>query len=71
VYDTALWTDEVLARRAAHYGLSVDEYKTANVLQQEVSSADVATAIALLAGTSFSKTTGAQLPVDSGNERVI
>ncbi|MDP6650785.1 MAG: bifunctional aldolase/short-chain dehydrogenase [Gammaproteobacteria bacterium] len=71
VYDTAIWTDEVLTRRAAHYGMSVDEYKTANVLQQEVSSADVATAIALLAGTSFSKTTGAQVPVDSGNERVI
>ncbi len=42
-----------------------------DVLRQEVSSADVATAIVLLAGTSFSKTTGAQLPVDSGNERVI
>ena len=71
VYDTAIWTDAVLASRAANYGLSVEEYKTANVLKKEVTSADVATAIAVLAGASFSKTTGAQIPIDAGNERVI
>ena len=71
VYDTAIWTDEVLASRAANYGLTVDQYKTANVLKKEVTSADVATAIAVLAGASFSKTTGAQVPIDAGNERVI
>ncbi|MEO1088553.1 MAG: SDR family NAD(P)-dependent oxidoreductase, partial [Acidobacteriota bacterium] len=26
VFDTALWTDEVLAQRAAHYGLTVEAY---------------------------------------------
>jgi rhamnose utilization protein RhaD (predicted bifunctional aldolase and dehydrogenase)/NAD(P)-dependent dehydrogenase (short-subunit alcohol dehydrogenase family) len=71
VYDTAIWTDEVLAQRAAHYGLTVEEYKTANVLKAEVSSADVASAISLFAGTALSKTTGSQLPVDGGHERVI
>ncbi len=71
VYDTAIWTEEVLASRAEHYGLTVDQYKSANVLRTEVSSADVAKAVSLFAGASLSKTTGAQLPIDGGNERVI
>lgn len=71
VYDTAIWTDEVLASRAKHYGISVDEYKTANVLKTEVASIDVAKAVTLFAGAALSKTTGAQLPIDGGNERVI
>jgi len=71
VYDTAIWTEEVLAERAEHYGLSVEEYKTANVLQSEVYSQDVAKAVVLFAGKSLAKTTGAQLPIDGGNERVI
>lgn len=71
VYDTAIWTDEVLAARAEHYGLTVEQYKTANILKTEVSSADVATAVALFAGNSLAKTTGSQLPVDGGNERVV
>ena len=32
VYDTAIWTDEVLTARAKHYGLTVEEYKTNNIL---------------------------------------
>ena len=71
VYDTGLWTDEVLAARAAHYGKTVNEYKSDNVLRTEVHAADVARAVALFAGTALAKTTGAQLPVDGGNERVI
>lgn len=71
VYDTGIWTDEVLASRAAHYGLSIEEYKTRNVLGTEVTSQDVARAVCLFAGTSLGKTTGAQLPVDGGNDRVI
>lgn len=71
VYDTALWTDEILASRAANYGLTVDEYKTANVLGTPVCSADVAAAVLALASQQFACTTGAQLPVDGGNERVI
>jgi rhamnose utilization protein RhaD (predicted bifunctional aldolase and dehydrogenase)/NAD(P)-dependent dehydrogenase (short-subunit alcohol dehydrogenase family) len=71
VFDTGIWTDEVLAARAAHYGLSVEEYKKRNVLGVEVTSRDVAELAAELCGPLFAKTTGAQVPVDGGNERVI
>ncbi len=71
VFDTAIWTDEVLERRARHYGLSVQEYRTANLLKSEVTSHDVAALACAMAGPLFAKTTGAQLPVDGGNERVI
>ncbi len=71
VFDTGLWTAEVLTARAAHYGLSVEQYKQRNVLKTEVSSRDVAELAAELCGPLFAKTTGAQVPVDGGNERVI
>ena len=71
VYDTGLWTPEVLAARAAAYGVSVEQYRKGNVLKTEVSSNDVAELAAAMCGALFSKTTGAQLPVDGGNERVI
>ena len=71
VYDTAIWTDEVLSERAAHYHLSVEEYRISNILKTEVKSTDVAKAVTLFAGTTLAKTTGAQLAVDGGNERVI
>lgn len=71
VYDTAIWTEEVLANRAAHYGLTVDAYKTNNILGIEVASQDVADLIVLLLGPAFAKVTGIQLPIDGGNNRVI
>ena len=71
VFDTGLWTEEVLAARAKHYGLTVDEYKKNNVLKTEVTSRDVAELTAELCGSLFAKTTGAQIPVDGGNDRVI
>jgi NAD(P)-dependent dehydrogenase (short-subunit alcohol dehydrogenase family) len=71
VFDTSIWTDDVLRTRAEQYGLSVDEYKRNNVLQVEVTSKDVAELAAELCGPLFGKTTGAQLPVDGGNKRVI
>ena len=71
VFDTGIWTDAVLAQRAKHYGLSVDEYKTNNVLRTEVGSRDVAELAAEMCGPLFAKTTAAQVPVDGGNERVI
>lgn len=71
VFDTGLWTEEVLASRAKHYGLSIDEYKRNNVLKTEVTSRDVAELAAEMCGSLFAKTTGAQLPVDGGNDRVI
>jgi rhamnose utilization protein RhaD (predicted bifunctional aldolase and dehydrogenase)/NAD(P)-dependent dehydrogenase (short-subunit alcohol dehydrogenase family) len=71
VFDTGIWTEEVLRARAASYGLTVEQYKTNNVLQVEVTSRDVAELAAELCGPLFAKTTGAQIPVDGGNERVI
>jgi rhamnose utilization protein RhaD (predicted bifunctional aldolase and dehydrogenase)/NAD(P)-dependent dehydrogenase (short-subunit alcohol dehydrogenase family) len=71
VFDTGLWTQEVLASRAAHYAMSVEDYKTNNLLHTEVTSRDVAELAAELCGPLFAKTTAAQIPVDGGNERVI
>jgi NAD(P)-dependent dehydrogenase (short-subunit alcohol dehydrogenase family) len=71
VFDTGIWTDDVLAARAAHYGLSVEQYKRRNLLRTDITSRDVAELAAELCGPLFAKTTGAQLPVDGGNERVI
>ena len=71
VFDTALWTPEVIEARARHYKLTVEEYKTNNVLKVEVFSQDVAELAAAMCGPLFAKTTGAQVPVDGGNERVI
>jgi NAD(P)-dependent dehydrogenase (short-subunit alcohol dehydrogenase family) len=71
VFDTGIWTDEVLESRANHYGLSVKEYKTNNILGVEINSHDVSELAAEMCGKLFSKTTAAQVPVDGGNERVI
>jgi rhamnose utilization protein RhaD (predicted bifunctional aldolase and dehydrogenase)/NAD(P)-dependent dehydrogenase (short-subunit alcohol dehydrogenase family) len=71
VFDTGIWTEEVLASRAKSYGLSVQEYKTNNLLKTEITSADVADLVLTTSGGSFSRTTGAQIPIDGGNERVI
>jgi NAD(P)-dependent dehydrogenase (short-subunit alcohol dehydrogenase family) len=71
VFDTGLWTEEVLAQRAKQYGMTVEAYKRNNVLRIEVRSLDVAELAAEMCGPLFAKTTGAQLPVDGGNERVI
>jgi rhamnose utilization protein RhaD (predicted bifunctional aldolase and dehydrogenase)/NAD(P)-dependent dehydrogenase (short-subunit alcohol dehydrogenase family) len=72
VFDTGIWTDAVLAERAAHYGLTVAEYKRSKtLLKVQVASRDVAELAAALCGALFAKTTGAQIPVDGGNERVV
>ncbi len=71
VFDTGIWSEEVLQARADHYGMSVEEYKSRNVLKVEVTSRDVAELTAEMCGPLFAKTTAAQLPVDGGNERVI
>jgi len=71
VFDTALWTTEVLENRAKHYGMSVEEYKTNNLLKTEITSSDVARLICTMVSPVFGKTTGAQVPIDGGNERVI
>jgi rhamnose utilization protein RhaD (predicted bifunctional aldolase and dehydrogenase)/NAD(P)-dependent dehydrogenase (short-subunit alcohol dehydrogenase family) len=71
VYDTALWTEEVLASRAKAYNLTVEQYKKNNLLKTEVASKDVAELAAEMCGALFAKTTAAQVPVDGGNERVV
>lgn len=71
VFDTALWTEELLAKRAEHYGMSVDDYKRRNLLHTEIKSADVARLVRAMADDTFIATTGAQVPIDGGNERVI
>ncbi len=71
VFDTAIWTKEVLEKRARHYNMTVEQYKTNNILRTEITSRDVADLVCTMAGPAFNKTTGAQIPIDGGNERVI
>jgi len=71
VFDTAIWTDEVLANRAKAYGMSVDEYKTNNVLKTEIKSTNVAELVCAMAGIAFAKTTGSQVAIDGGSDRII
>ena len=71
VYDTGLWSEDLLAQRAKAYNLTVEQYKKRNLLKTEVASSDVAELAAEMCGTLFGKTTAAQVPVDGGNERVI
>jgi len=71
VFDTAVWTEEVLKSRAAHYGLTVEQYKTKNILKTDITSHDVAELAAAMCGPLFARTTASQVPVDGGNDRVI
>ena len=71
VFDTGMWSEEILAERAAHCGVTVEEYRTNNVLGTEVKSADVARLCVAMCGPAFAKTTGSQVAVDGGHERVI
>ncbi|MEA1891550.1 MAG: SDR family oxidoreductase, partial [Campylobacterota bacterium] len=71
VFDTAIWTDEVLENRAKAYGMSVEEYKTNNVLKTEIKSSDVAELVCAMASKPFAKTTGSQVAIDGGSDRII
>ncbi len=71
VFDTGLWSEEIIRERARQYGVSPEEYRRSNVLGTEVRSTDVARLVTAMCGTAFAKTTGAQVPIDGGNERVI
>lgn len=71
VFDTKLWTEENLKRSAERYNMTVEEYKTRNLLKTEIKSKDVGNMVAAMASPLFGKTTGAQVPVDGGNDRVI
>jgi rhamnose utilization protein RhaD (predicted bifunctional aldolase and dehydrogenase)/NAD(P)-dependent dehydrogenase (short-subunit alcohol dehydrogenase family) len=71
VFDTRLWTPEMLAERARQYGVDVETYRRRNLLRTEIKSEDVARAVVALCDNTFRVTTGAQIPIDGGNERVI
>ena len=71
VFDTGLWTEEVLNQRAANYEMTVDEYKARNLLKMEVKARHVASVVVELCSDRFGATTGAQIPIDGGNERTI
>jgi len=71
VFDTELWTEEKLKRSAERYGMSVEEYKTRNLLKTEIASKDVSELCISMCSSVFGKTTGAQIPIDGGNDRII
>ncbi len=71
VFDTGIWTDEVIQARAAHYGLTVDQYKRRNLLGVEIKSHYVGEFVAEMLGPLFENITGAQIPIDGGSDRVI
>jgi NAD(P)-dependent dehydrogenase (short-subunit alcohol dehydrogenase family) len=71
VFDTAIWTEAVLKRSAERYGITVEEYKARNLMKTEIKSVDIGRMVAAMASPLFGKTTGAQVPVDGGNDRVI
>jgi rhamnose utilization protein RhaD (predicted bifunctional aldolase and dehydrogenase)/NAD(P)-dependent dehydrogenase (short-subunit alcohol dehydrogenase family) len=71
VFDTGIWDDATIASRASSYQLSVDEYKTNNLLGVEITSGDVARLIVTLCSPAFEKTTGAQIPIDGGTDRTL
>ncbi|WP_420625214.1 bifunctional aldolase/short-chain dehydrogenase [Candidatus Poriferisodalis sp.] len=71
VFDTGLWSDELIAERAAAYGLTSEQYRRRNLLGRELASADVGALIAQMCGPAFAHTTGAQIPQDGGSDRVI
>ena len=52
VFDTGIWTQEVLETRAKAYGLTVDQYKRRNLLKAEITSHDVAGVVRTMAGKS-------------------
>jgi len=71
VFDTGIWTEETLRARAEHYGMTVEQYKKNNLLRVGIVSRDVGELVAEMCGPLFAKTTGAQVPIDGGSDRVI
>jgi rhamnose utilization protein RhaD (predicted bifunctional aldolase and dehydrogenase)/NAD(P)-dependent dehydrogenase (short-subunit alcohol dehydrogenase family) len=71
VFDTGIWSDDVIQARAKHYGMSVEEYKSKNILKTTITSHDVAELAAEMCGPLFAQTTASQVPIDGGNDRVI
>jgi hypothetical protein len=51
--------------------MTVEQYTRRNLLGVTVSSADVAAMVAAMCGPAFRCTTGAQVPLDGGSDRVV
>ncbi len=71
VFDTALWSPELLEERAAKYGITVEEYKRRNLLRAEITSMDVGRLVASMCSSLYAATTGAQVAIDGGSDRII
>jgi len=71
VFDTGLWSEELIAERASSYGINSEDYKKRNLLSVEVTSKAVARSAISLCTDNFSTTTGASVPTDGGSDRVI
>ena len=71
VFDTGLWSDDLIEERAAAYGVTAEEYRTRNLLGREIRSTDVARLVADMCGPSYRVVTGAQVPIDGGSDRVV
>jgi NAD(P)-dependent dehydrogenase (short-subunit alcohol dehydrogenase family)/rhamnose utilization protein RhaD (predicted bifunctional aldolase and dehydrogenase) len=71
VFDTGIYSDEVLQARAKNYGITVEQYKKRNLLKTEITSHDVAEMIAEMCGPLFRHMTGGQIQLDGGNDRTI
>ena len=71
VFDTGLWSPELIGERAAKYDMTAEDYRRRNLLGVDIGAADVARSVAALCTDDFRATTGAQIPIDGGNERVI
>ena len=71
VFDTKIWNEKIIKNRAKNYNMSVEDYKKNNILNTEISSKDVSNLILKMTQIEFSKTTGSQVTIDGGNERVI
>jgi len=71
VFDTGLWSEELIATRAKNYNISAQEYRSRNLMKLEIGSKQVGLLVAEMCGPAFFATTGAQVPIDGGNERTI
>ena len=56
VFDTELWTEDKLKRSAERYGMTVEEYKTRNLLKTEIKSTDVSELCIAMCSSLFGKT---------------
>ncbi len=71
VFDTGLWNEEMIETRARAYNMTPEAYRSRNLLGTEVTSAAVADLVLALCGPAFAATTGAQIPIDGGSDRII